>query len=289
MDLSIIIPSFNTKHLTGRCLRSIIETLKRSKLAYEIIVVDNASHDGSVEMLNTQFPQVIKILNKENLGYGTANNMGLHIAKGTYALMLNSDIDALNDSLERLFAFAKSHPKSFVGGKLYNEDGSLQPSCGPMFTIWYVFLMLFCQADKLSITRYSPNQARRVGWVSGACLLGKRDSFYDAGLFDQGIFMYMDEIEFLYRAGRKGYKVFFTPQARFIHTGAASSGNFRAPVKNIFRGLIYFYRKHRTPAEVSVLKFMLMVKAWISIRVGRILEKPDLVTIYEEGLTLVNQ
>lgn len=289
MDLSIIIPSFNTKHLTERCLRSIIETLKRSKLTFEIIVIDNASKDGSVEMLNTKFPQVIKILNKENVGYGTANNMGLHIAKGTYVLMLNSDIDALNGSLEHLYTFALSHPKSFIGGKLYNEDGSLQPSCGPMFTLWYVFLMLFVRADKLSITRYSPDYPKRVGWVSGACLLGTRVSFYDVGLFDQGIFMYMDEIEFLYRAGVKGYNVFFTPHARFIHTGAASSANSRAPVKNIFRGLMYFYRKHRTPLEVSVLKFMLTVKAGISIGIGRILGKQDLVHIYEEGLTLVNQ
>jgi GT2 family glycosyltransferase len=101
--------------------------------------------------------------------------------------------------------------------------------------------------------------------------------------------MYMDEIEFLYRAGNSGYKVFFTPQARFIHTGAASSGNKRAPVKNIFRGLIYFYRKHRTPMELSVLKFMLTVKARISVSIGKILGKQDLVDIYEEGLALVDQ
>lgn len=289
MDLSIIIPSFNTKHLTGRCLRSIIETLKKSALTYEIIVIDNASKDGSVEMLNTQFPQVIKILNKENVGYGTANNMGLHAAKGTYALMLNSDIDALNGSLDRLYAFVQAHPKSFVGAKLYNEDGSLQPSCGPMFTLWYVFLMLFFQADKLGITRYSPNRVKRVAWVSGACLLGTKKSFYDVGLFDQGIFMYMDEIEFLYRAGKKGYNVFFTPNARFIHTGAASSGNKRSPVKNIFRGLMYFYRKHRTPLEVALLKLMLTVKARIAIVIGRLTHKPDLVQIYEEGIQLVNE
>jgi GT2 family glycosyltransferase len=287
MDLSIIIPSFNTKHLTTRCLRSIIETLKHSDLTYEIIVVDNASRDGTVEELNTQFPQVIKILNKENKGYGTANNQGLKIAKGTYCLMLNSDIDALNKSLEKLLEFARAHTKSFVGGKLYNEDGSLQPSCGPMFSLWYVFLMLFCQADKLSITRYSPDHQKCVGWVSGACLLGKREYFFDVGLFDQEIFMYMDEIEFLYRAAGKGYTVLFTPHAKFIHTGAASSANSRSPVKNIFRGLIYFYRKHRTPFEVDVLQFMLTVKAKIAILIGTIFGKPDLVHIYEEGLGLV--
>ncbi|MCX6793672.1 MAG: hypothetical protein NTY06_01055 [Candidatus Gottesmanbacteria bacterium] len=97
----------------------------------------------------------------------------------------------------------------------------------------------------------------------------------------------MDEIEFLYRAGKKGYSVFFTPHAKFIHTGAASSANSRSPVKNIFRGLMYFYRKHRTPIEVTVLKFMLRQKAKIAVLVGSILGKPDLVQIYEEGLQLV--
>jgi len=286
MDLSIIIPSFNTKHLTTRCLRSIIETLKHSKITYEIIVIDNASRDGSVEVLNKDFREVLKILNKENVGYGSANNQGLKIAKGTYCLMLNSDIDALNGSLENLLAFAKEHPKSFVGGKLYNEDGSLQPSCGPGFTPWYVFLMLFCQADKLHITRYSPDHVMRVMWVSGACLLGTKKSFYDVGLFDEGIFMYMDEIELLERARKKGYTVWFTPEARFIHTGAASSGNKRSPVKNIFRGLMYFYRKHY-PHYVNLLRAMLTVKGRIAILIGKYFDKQDLVDIYEEGLGLV--
>lgn len=288
MDLSIVIPSFNTRHLTTRCLRSIIETLKHSTMKYEIIVIDNASRDGSVEVLNKDFPQVIKILNKENVGYGTANNQGLKIAKGKYCLMLNSDIDALNGSLDTLLDFAKAHPKSFVGGKLFNEDGSLQPSCGPGFTPWYVFLMLFCQADKLNITRSSPDTVKWAMWVSGACLLGTKESFYDVGLFDQGIFMYMDEIEFLERARKKGYKVWFTPEARFIHTGAASSGNKRSPVKNIFRGLMYFYRKHY-PQYIGLLKAMLNMKGRIAITIGKLTGKKDLVTIYEEGLSLVNE
>jgi hypothetical protein len=288
MDLSIIIPSFNTKHLTARCLRSIIETLKHSKISYEIIVVDNASKDGTVAVLNRDFPQVIKILNKENLGYGKANNQGLAISKGDYVLMLNSDIEALIGSLQSLLDFAREHPKSFVGGKLYNEDGSPQPSCGPGFNPRNVFLMLFLQGDELAITRYSPDEVKHVSWVSGACLLGSRQSYYDVGLFDEGIFMYMDEIEFLARARKKGYSVWFTPDARFIHTGAASSGNTRAPVKNIFRGLMYFYQKH-LPQYIGLLKVMLTVKGQIAIGVGKLLGKQDLVQIYEEGLALVNK
>jgi GT2 family glycosyltransferase len=288
MDLSIIIPSFNTKHLTARCLRSIIGTLRHSKMKYEIIVIDNASKDGSVEVLNKEFPQVIKILNKENVGYGKANNQGLRVAKGEYCLMLNSDIDALNGSLEQLLAFAKDHPKSFVGGKLYNEDGSLQSSSGHMFTPLYVFFMLFCKGDYLGLTRSSPDTVKRVGWVSGACLLGKKESFYNVGLFDEGIFMYMDEIEFLERARKKGFAVWFTPQARFIHTGAASSGNKRSPVTNIFRGLMYFYRKHY-PGYVSLLKLMLNIKGNIAILIGNLFGKKDMVQIYEKGLELVNE
>ena len=148
--------------------------------------------------------------------------------------------------------------------------------------------MLFCQADKLNITRSSPDAVKQVMWVSGACLLGTKQSFYDVGLFDQGIFMYMDEIEFLERARKKGYKVWFTPDARFIHTGAASSGNKRSPVKNIFRGLMYFYRKHY-PQYVSLLKAMLNLKGKIAIIIGKLTNKKDLVSIYEEGLSLVNE
>lgn len=288
MDLSIIIPSFNTRQLSVRCIRSIIDTLKGTKLAYEIIVVDNASKDGTIEVLNKDFPQVIKILNKSNLGYGKANNQGLKVAKGAYCLMLNSDIEVLKGSLEKLMEFAKEHRKSFVGGKLYNEDGSLQSSCGPGFTPWNVFLMLFVQGDSLNITRYSPKHTKRVAWVSGACLLGERKSFYDVGRFDEGIFMYMDEIEFLERAKNKGYQVWFTPIAGFIHSGAASSGNKRAPVKNIFRGLMYFYRKH-LPQYVALLRIMLKTKGYIAIAIGKLFGKHDLVQIYEEGLALVNQ
>ena len=288
MDLSIIIPSFNTKQLTQRCLQSIFQTVKQSELKYEVIVVDNASKDGSVEILNKKYPQVIKILNKRNVGYGTANNQGIEAAKGMYVLLLNSDIVALPGSIQSLVAFARSHPKSFAGGKLYNEDGTAQPSCGPMFTPWYVFLMLFCQADEFGVTRASPVMMKRVAWVSGACLLGTKKSFLDVGRFDESIFMYMDEIEFLYRAGKKGYSVWFTPSARFTHTGAASSGNKRKPVVNIFRGLMYFYKKH-FPIYLALLRFMLTVKGKIAILIGTILGKKDLVQIYEEGLQLVHQ
>lgn len=287
MDLSIIIPSFNTKDLLDRCLSSIYESLEKSNLSFEAIVVDNASTDGTVELLNKKYPRVIKIFNHENLGYGKANNLGIKKAKGEYILLLNSDIKVLDKAIENLFEFTRLHSDSFTGGKLLNEDFSPQSSCGPMLTLPVAALMLFAKGDYLGITRWSPGAVRRVDWVSGSCLMAKKNLFRKVGLFDESIFMYMEEIDLLYRASKLGYNTFFVPEARFIHSGAASSGSRKQPVLNIYRGLLYFYKKHRSIMELNLLKMCLRLKALIAICAGRILGRTDLLSIYEEAFRLV--
>ncbi len=287
MDLSIIIPSHNTERLLDRCLSSIIHCLKNSALKYEIIVIDNASNDDTIILLKNKYPRVIRILNKDNLGYGKANNQGINKAKGTHVLLLNSDIVALDDSISSLYSYAKTHPNFFIGGKLLNDDGSHQSSCGPMYTLPVVFILLFAKGDQIGITRYSPLQTTRVAWVSGACLIGLKKLFIDVGLFDENIFMYMDEIEFFYRAQKKGYSVQFYPYAQFIHTGAASSHDRRKPVIHNFRGLLYFYKKHRSIIELRVLTILLKLKAYIAILTAKIMNWPDIISMYEEALRMV--
>lgn len=287
MDLSIIIPSFNTKQLLDRCLISIYAGLKHSSITFEIIVVDNASDDGTKELLKSKYTRVINIFNKNNAGYGKANNQGIVKAKGEYIILLNSDIQAVGRAIEHLLTFAKLHRQSFVGGKLLNEDSTPQASCGPMYTLPVVFLMLFAKGDALGITRSSPLKEKPVGWVSGACLLGSKKAFLATGLFDEGIFMYMEDIEFLYRAGEKGYTTLFCPGASFVHTGAASSGNRRTPVLNIYQGLTYFYTKHRSGWELSVLRIFLIGKALAGMLVGRMIGRKDLYTLYEEAYRMV--
>lgn len=287
MDLSIIIPSFNTKDLLDRCLSSIFESLKDSKTKFEVIVVDNASNDSTVELLNKKYTRVVKIFNKTNLGYGKANNIGIKKSKGDFILLLNSDIKVLESAIDSLLDFARVHPGSFAGGKLLNEDGSPQSSSGPMFTLPVVFLALFAKGDSLGITRYSPDKVQKVEWVSGSCLIGPRKVFMDIGLFDEKIFMYMEEIDLLYRAQKKGHDVFFVPQARFVHSGAASSGSRKQPVLNIYRGLLYFYQKHRSIMELRVLKSLLKVKALFAIVIGRLTGNNYLISTYEEALKLV--
>lgn len=147
--------------------------------------------------------------------------------------------------------------------------------------------MLFAKGDHWGATRSSPDEVQSVDWVSAACLMGRKRSYEDLGLFDENIFMYMEDIDFLFRAKKKGYTVFFQPQARFIHAGAASSGQRRTPVVNIYRGLLYFYQKHHGFMAYSTLRLMLMVKALAAIVLGRIMGKRDLSFIYEEAIGVV--
>jgi hypothetical protein len=197
MNLSIIIPSFNTKELLDQCLASIFASVKPNPFSFEVIVVDNSSSDGSVELVKKKYPLVLLLQNKTNLGYGKANNIAMKKARGEYILLLNSDCIVKDKAIENLLNFA-SHKHGFVGGKLFNEDGSEQASCGPFYTLPVVFFMLFFKGDQYHMTRYSPNFSRVVDWVSGACLMGRKEYFVSVGLFDESIFMYMEEIDLLF-------------------------------------------------------------------------------------------
>ncbi len=293
MDLSIIIPSYNTKDLLDRCLSSVFASLKKSTVLYEVIVVDNNSQDGSTQMVEKSYSQVILIKNKENIGYGKANNIAIQKAKGEYVLLLNSDCVVKDNGIEELLHCEKKRADQnnlrgvFIGGKLFNEDGTPQQSCGPFYTLPVVALMLFFKGDQLNITRYSPDKDREVDWVSGACLLGTKESFVDVGLFDETIFMYMEEIDLLYRAKQKRYQVWFCPEASFIHTGAASSGNKREPVVQIYKGLDYFYAHHYSASKRAVLQQLLRLKAWFVMGICGIIGKSEIKELYAKALAVL--
>lgn len=288
IDLSIIIISFNTKKLTEDCLTSTIRSLKEAKLSWEIIVVDNVSTDGTRDMLKKKFPAVRTILNAENVGFGRGNNQGIKAAKGEYILLLNSDTVVLNNAIGKLVSFGRQHPNAFIGPKLLNPDRSPQSSCGPFFSLPVVFASLFLKGDYIGLTRWSPTRARKVDWVSGACILGPKKLFMQDLLFDEQIFMYMEEIDLFMRARKKGYPAYFYPRSLIVHLGAASSTNKRkGPVLNIYRGFIYLYKKHGTPFSLSLVRHMLKIKAIAGWLVGLALGKDQLKETYEEAYHLV--
>jgi GT2 family glycosyltransferase len=288
MDLSIIIVSFNTKKLLDDCLASINRSLRKSTLTTEIIVVDNISTDGTREMLTNKYKGVRTIMNDRNFGFGKANNQGIATASGAYILLLNSDTVVHADAIWKLYRFAQTKPRAFVGAKLLNTDGSDQTSCGPFLTLPVVFAALFLKGDRLGVTRWSPRNVRRVDWVSGACIMAPKSVFLDGLLFDEGIFMYMEEIDLLYRAIEKGYSTYIYPDARITHVGSGSSKDKqKGPVLNIYRGLTFFYRKHYGRGALFVLTILLKTKAALAWCIGVLTNNEYLKSTYGEAFAMV--
>lgn len=293
MDLSIIIVSYNTSQITRECIESVIVSLKDSKIKYEIVAVDNSSSDDSVEqlkLLRSEYKQIVLIENDKNLGFGPANNLAVKSAKGNYILLLNSDTVVLNSAIEKLLTFAKSTKDAdFVGGKLLNKDQSSQPSSGPYYSLFVIFAALFLRGDYWGLSRQSPDKIKQVDWVSGACILTKKEYYKKLEGFDEGIFMYMEEIDLLHRAKELGYHTYFYPDAKFIHYGSQSSGNRTYPILQVYRGFIYLYGKHHGKVARACLSVMLQLKADIAIILGKLSHNPYLIKTYEEAKTLTKQ
>lgn len=285
IDLSIITLSYNTKQTTREYLKSLFVSLHDAPFSYEVIVVDNASTDGSAAMIRSEFPAVTLLTNKKNIGFGAANNLAVAKARGECVLFLNSDIVILNDAVRKLYDYFNAHKEiDFLGGKLRNSDRAPQASCGPFLTLPIVLLMLFAKGEQLGITRYSPNEAKEVDWISGACVLCRKSDFVSLEGFDEGIFLYMEEVELFYRAKQKGMHVWFTPDAQFIHVGSGSSKEWKTPIMNLYKGLLYFYKKHESPPELFLLRFLLITKALIGIIAGAVFFNKRIFNAYKEGL-----
>lgn len=295
-DLTIIIPTYNTKKITQNCLKSIFSSLKfDSSIKCEIIVVDNHSTDGTAKLLKKLSQKKNKnikikpIILKENLGYGKSNNLAVKYAKSDYLLFLNSDTEAIENAIPLLFKFYKQKEKmfNFLGGKLLNKNYTSQPSCGFFYSLPIIFLALFLKGDHLHITRFSPKKVIKTDWVSGACFITKKCYFNQVGGFDEKIFMYMEEIEFFYRARKKGLTVGFYPEAKFIHLGSASSQKKSQPIIQVYKGFLYLYKKHFPYWQLKILKGMLKLKAYIAIIIGKIIHNKNLIQTYAEALQVV--
>jgi len=281
MKISIIILSWDTKSLLHDCLKSL-------KGNNEIIVVDNGSTDDSPQMVQKEFPEVKLIKNLKNLGFGAANNQGMKVAQGDYLLLLNSDTVVGKDAPLKMATFLAENPQvGAVGCRLLNSDGSLQPSAGPFPSLGVAFVMLFWEHWLKNLVRASFKKTTEVDWVMGAALMVRLEVIKKAGLMDEGIFMYMDEVEWCYRIKKAGFKVFFYPGAEITHLfGGSSKTGRQAPILNIYRGLIYFYQKHYSANQLKILKFMLKLKAGGAWLLGKITGNSYLIKTYVQAFQI---
>jgi N-acetylglucosaminyl-diphospho-decaprenol L-rhamnosyltransferase len=250
--ISVIVVSYNTCDLLRRCLASLTE-------ADEVIVVDNASRDGSAEMVAAEFPSVILIRNERNRGFGAACNQGLDLATGDFWLLLNSDAAAEPGALRRLAsALWADDGLVAVGGRLLYPDGAVQNSCANRLTLCAVFCeqywleKAFPRSPWLSpywtTARLPDTGVHRVGQVMGACL-GMRPG---PERFDERFFLYCEDTELCHRLSLRG-AIAYVPEARFVHElGASSAGTRWEAVARYNRGKELYFRLHRGPLAAFV-------------------------------------
>lgn len=283
--LSIIILSFNTKAYTEKCIRSVVRhydtQLKSGE--FELILVDNASKDKTLEAITKIDPRVKIIRNRENVGFAEGNNRGVRHAKGEYVLFLNSDTEVLDTGFTEIVEFLEKNKKAeAVGGKIYNSDGSPQPSVGKFYTLFNLFIMLL-GAEKVGLLRQSPSIIKTVDWVSGAFLMVRRLLFEKMEGFDSNLFMYMEDMEFCFRMKKAGYDVYFYPYASIVHQEQGSSNRSFAIV-SIYKGLLYFYEKHGNFLSVLLVKTLLLLKAYAAISIGIVIRNNYLTNTYRKAI-----
>lgn len=252
MELSILIVNYNTRDMLRSCLQSLQTYMERSDV--EVIVVDNASHDGSVDMVRTRFPAVRLIASKENTGFVGGNNVGANSARGRLVLLLNSDTELTDEGLQGIIDFMHSTPNAgVVGGKLYFPDGRIQESCRcfptPWSEYWYQTFFLIKKIPFLCMRKkmrnFDFNHVAQVDWVSGAYMLVRKEIIDKIGLFDSNIFMYYEDTDFCKVVRNAGYEVYFYPGASVTHYhGGSARGNPMPTTFYCFCGSVYYCKKH---------------------------------------------
>ncbi len=269
-QLTIIIISHNTKNILRACVESIYSTI--SKTSFELIVVDNASSDGSAEMVKTIFPRAIVISNALNVGFSKASNQAIKISTGEYVMLLNSDTLLVAGAIDTLVDFMDSqHDAAAVGPKILNIDGSLQskgfyfPSVSWAFiTLLRVNKILTEQKKRKIFHRFcwSEDDTKSVDWVSGCCLVVSKEAIKKIGMLSEDFFMYSEEVEWCYRAKKNGFKVWYLPITQIYHLNEASPFVNRGKVFNKSR--IIFYKKTIGLYNAAVISLLALISLWIT-------------------------
>ena len=246
MDISIIIVNRNTRDLLQNCLQSISKTVHN--ISYEIIVVDNASQDGSDTMLKEKYPQVKVIQNTENRGFGAANNQAMRIMNGRYALLLNSDTVLTENAVHELYAFMENHPEAAMScGQLLNADGSKQNSIASFPTFITLLtnmpMLEYLFPKRYPSKRYNYEKPIEVDSGIGACLLVRKKAIDDVGMFDERYFFFFEETDWAYQMKSAGWKIFYVPTAFVYHLQGQSIGSDIRSRIEFYRSRYQFFRK----------------------------------------------
>lgn len=279
MDVSIVIVNWNTCGVLRDCLSSIYR--ETEDLSFEVIVVDNASSDPSIEMVKSEFPRVTLITNSTNRGFAAANNQGVKISRGRYVLLLNSDTIVCDKAIERTVDYADQHREvAVVGCQVWQNQHTIQMTCRSFPSLLNVLLSSFGLLSTFKCNRFLGREEmpwwrrdseRQVDVVSGMFMLVRRDAIHDVGLMDEVYFLYFEETDWCYRFYRAGWRAVFWPGARIIHVDGGSKSTNQDEVGmsvQYQKSLLTFFKKHYGNTSyfavrvLRVISFVLRCCCW---------------------------
>lgn len=255
MDVSVIIVNWNTRELLRNCLASIIEETRG--ISYEIIVVDNASADGSAAMCETEFPNATLIANTANRGFAAANNQGMEVAAGRYILLLNPDTIVLEQAIDRCVAYADHRPDiGVVGCQVLETDGKIQQTGFSFPSPWTLFLTLsglprvFPHLPLFSrpqLGSWDRRSERDIDVISGMFMLVRREAIREVGFMDESYFVYAEETDWCFRFWKAGWRRVFYPGAQIIHIDGGGKSTSQINVKMLVqlqKSMLIYFRKN---------------------------------------------
>lgn len=292
-DVSVVVVSFNTRDLLRDCLRTLEE--RAGSVSYELIVVDNASRDGSADMVEAEFPHATLLRSDVNLGFAGANNRGFEMARGRYIVLLNSDAFVEPGALELSVAKMDADPRvGLASGRLVGRDGAWQPSARMFPSVTNDLLTLSGLGDKYPHSRFfgrmdrtwaDPMEAAEVDWVPGAYSIIRRGALEEIGFFDQRFFLYYEEVDLCLRIKEAGYQLWYWPDIVVVHIGGESARTVAEENGGLtetgaqltlwrMRSALLYHRKHH--GYVGALAAMAAEGLWYRVRAlkNRLVEGP---------------
>lgn len=268
VEVSVIIINYNTCDLLRECLRSVVS----DSTPKEIIVIDNASTDGSVQMVKTEFPDVLLRINDKNERFAKPNNMAMKIAKGRYYFLLNSDATISPDTLEVLLNYLETHSDVGVcAPQLVYPDGSIQPSCRGFINLWTHFCdmlvldrifpnsKIFAQSE---MTFFDHSSDKEVDHVMAAAILVRREAVRDAGSLDENLSIIYNDLDWSLRIKKAGWKTVYYPRTQVIHHHSKTTKMMNQQFElffELYSNVFYYFKKNYGTLSVVFYKVLMLV------------------------------
>jgi GT2 family glycosyltransferase len=256
MDLSVVIINYKSREPLIACLDALLADVRGSGFAVDVLVIDNASGDGSIEMLAERYPSIRRIANPENVGYARAVNQGIRETAGPYLLVLNPDCEAHPGALRVMRDYLDAHPgTAMVGPRMLNTDGTLEFSARAFPTPWTFLFNRYSLLTRLFpgnpwsrrylLSDWDHSTPRDIGWLSGACMLVRRAAIEKVGGMDETFFMFNEDVDWCRRMQLGGWANTYVPAAAFTHHIGASKGKVAPKVIwSRHLGMIHYLHKH---------------------------------------------